>query len=97
LTETIQSAAASVGHVVRELRPVGIATVMWTVVVCTALLHCTPDVLREFWPYLYRTWIGLVVAHAIAAAAVALWERNARPATTPVISAEADQPSTTSN
>lgn len=75
MTDGIQSAVQSVSHVVKELRPVGIATVMWTTVLCFAVIHLPQATLEKLWPQLYLTWIGLVVAHAVLAAGVAVWER----------------------
>lgn len=88
MTEGLQSAAASVAHAVRELRPAGIASVLWTVVVCVALWHCPKEIIQDIWPALYRTWLGIVGAHVAMAALLALWERPSQARTIPAVRPE---------
>ena len=63
MSDGLGNAAASVAHIVRDLRPLGVTLVLWTVVVCTALWHCQPSLIEKLWPYLFFTWLGLIVVH----------------------------------
>ncbi len=63
-------------QIVRHLSVAGLPTVLWTVIVCTALLKGDKDTIKYLWPYLYLIWLGLlafwVLATGAAAAAGAL-------------------------
>jgi hypothetical protein len=65
----------SVLGVVRELNVVGLPAVLWTVVVCTALLKGENATLSWMWKDLYRTWLGLFGLWAAATAGLSVYRR----------------------
>jgi hypothetical protein len=61
----------SVAAVVRELNVIGLPTVLWTVIFCTALLKSDGQTMSWMFKYLIRTWFVLLAFWGISTAVVA--------------------------
>jgi hypothetical protein len=59
----------------RELNVVGLPAVLWTVVVCAALMKGDHATLIWMWPDLYRTWLVLFGLWALATGGISFYQR----------------------
>lgn len=75
MSETISKAADSVANIVRDLKAIGLPCVLWTILFAVALFKCDGPTLRWMWPYLWWTWIVLILLLLLGTLAVYGFQR----------------------